>query len=683
MPRVISARHREAFARQLATYVAEQGLTRCLVLLHGGEPLLAGTETLVQFAKDIRGAVDSKTQVDFGIQTNGLLLTEGALDALEAANISVSLSLDGPREANDRHRVSRRGRRSSFDGALAALERLLLRPAIFSGVIAVIDPATRPETLFEFFERYRPPKLDFLLPDANYAAPPPERDQQPDLYKAWLIEAFDLWFDRYGHIPVRLFEVLLDALAGLPAHTDAFGLADISLLTIETDGTYHDLDVLKVTAEGLTQLGGSVLDTSIAQAAASERIEAHRRLLRRDGLCADCQACPEVEVCGGGSVPHRFSTNGNFNNPTVYCSEMLALIRHVRQRLRKALQDATPPPALVQCPSFDLEAFEVAEHAGPVMAELLRYAHRDRLAELDEAVNLLSQSSAADGGSDGSRTVLDKEQRDGLAMRPGVIAWQSVVRRLAKHGAVFAVDGTPLALDTNYVSRLAKRRSVDAGRLSLGEDDPWLRLPFGASIIFEPPSALAQCTRLTEEALAIIDRWRPAVSNELMAACRAVQFIRDPSAHPDKIVSFSDNSVPGALYVSVRKSTEWIDPYDLADSLLHEHRHQKLYLLERLIPLVEPTSMTVASPWREDPRPPSGLMHAVFVFIELRRFWLSVLADGPAGLQSRAKSQIAETNARLAEGITTLRKCPLTRAGGELLEILDRASQSQVMHLHK
>ena len=72
-------------------------------------------------------------------------------------------------------------------------------------------------------------------------------------------------------------------------------------------------------------------------------------------------------------------------------------------------------------------------------------------------------------------------------------------------------------------------------------------------------------------------------------ACRAIQFVRDPLAHPEKIVSFSDNSVPGARYGSVWQGDRLIDPYDLADSLVHEHRHQKLYLLERLAPTVEAT----------------------------------------------------------------------------------------------
>ena len=119
-----------------------------------------------------------------------------------------------------------------------------------------------------------------------------------------------------------------------------------------------------------------------------------------------------------------------------------------------------------------------------------------------------------------------------------------------------------------------------------------------------------------------------------------------------------------------------IDSYDLADSLIHEHRHQKLYLLERQKPTVEPTSLVVPSPWREDPRPPSGLLHAVFVFVELQRFWSYVHDRGPARLSNRAANQLRDTNSRLAQAFLTLENCPLTPTGGELLEVLRTAAVS-------
>ena len=118
-----------------------------------------------------------------------------------------------------------------------------------------------------------------------------------------------------------------------------------------------------------------------------------------------------------------------------------------------------------------------------------------------------------------------------------------------------------------------------------------------------------------------------------------------------------------------------IDAYDLADSLLHEYRHQKLYLLERLAPMVEPTNLKVDSPWREDLRPPSGLFHAVFVFVELRRFWKYVRSLELDRMKMRAENQLMDTDARLKEAFRTLAGCPLTATGRALAAVLRAGAQ--------
>jgi len=109
----------------------------------------------------------------------------------------------------------------------------------------------------------------------------------------------------------------------------------------------------------------------------------------------------------------------------------------------------------------------------------------------------------------------------------------------------------------------------------LGRKTRGCALLLGPAIYFENEEVAAQARPVVAQALEIIERWRPALASEIRKACRAIQFVRDPTAHPDKIVSFSDNVVPGALFVSVIQEGGLIDPYDLADSLVHEHRHQK------------------------------------------------------------------------------------------------------------
>lgn len=667
MPRLLSETDRAALAARIASYVRSAGLTRCAVIFHGGEPLLAGPSTIVAFGEHLRATLPSTCALDIGLQTNGLLLTEEAIAMLERADIAVSLSLDGPAWVNDLHRTSRKGR-SSFERAYAALQRLRTHPTVFSGVIAVIDPRVPPQELLEFFSREQVPKLDFLLPDAHHDLPPPGRADLPMRYKDWLLEAFDLWLDRYPHLQIRTFEALLDACAGLPSGTDAFGLGDVSLLTVETDGTYHDLDVLKVVGDGATQLAGSVRDTPIADVAASPAIDAHRQHLKLEGLSATCRECPHVQVCGGGSLPHRYGA-GSYNHPSIYCGELFALISHVKGRLQRALATPTAERA-TPCFAVDLADFEYAERSGGIIERLWQessdYHARALLKMLD--------GQAATQAVSALRS-LTPERFAGIAVRPGAVAWRLANERMQSGRSVLAIDGTELGPDAGYLAFLAGEAMPISPRIRIGESDAWLRAPFGGSVIFESPDITERARPLAHEALAIIQRWRPGLARELAGICSDVQFVRDPAAHPDKIVSFSDNSVPGALYVSVRQNGRMIDAHDLADSLIHEHRHQKLYLLERVVPLVASTTKRVKSPWRDDLRPPSGLLHAIFVFVELRRFWWFVLREGSVDMRDRARNQLADTDRHLAEGFATLRECPLTAAGTELAVILEHEAK--------
>jgi uncharacterized protein len=673
MPPLMSAENRSQFAERLGSYVKEIGLTRCAVIFHGGEPLLAGAEVLTAFAAEIRAGTTAK--VDISLQTNGLLLDDAALDAFEAADIGVSLSIDGPRLANDRHRTSRRGR-SSFDKAFTALQRLIRRPKTFAGVISVIDPAIPPTELLAFFDEHRPPKLDFLLPDAHHLRAPAGRDQDQALYERWMIQAFDLWLDRYPHLPVRTFEALLDSVSGLPSGTDAFGLGDVSLISIETDGSYHDLDVLKVTREGATRLTGTVSDTPIAAVAMSPPILAHRALLQTTGLCETCQACPVVAICGGGSLPHRYGPEG-FNHPTIYCREMLALIEHVQERLAALI-----PTPNVEASSLlrttDLSHFDLAEHATNLMDVLCGDAEHAAREAFDWALRAIKPTNGAGALALAQIEQLSDAARSDLASRPGAVAWRQAFEAQAAGRAVYAVDGTAIRADAGYLLELLAQPSADSFGFRTGDADRWLRAPFGNAIQFEGGTTAERARPLVREALAIIGRWRPALLTEMRQACRAIQFVRDPLAQADKIVSFSDNSVPGALYVSVMQGDGLIDAYDLADSLVHEHRHQKLYLLERQAPTVEPTAMLVRSPWREDLRPPSGLLHAVFVFVELRRFWTFVRDSGPSRLHNRAVNQLQDTEQNLLRAFETLETCPLTEVGRQLVSILKAAEAGEL-----
>ncbi|HZC82276.1 MAG TPA: hypothetical protein VE222_11305, partial [Nitrospiraceae bacterium] len=103
-------------------------------------------------------------------------------------------------------------------------------------------------------------------------------------------------------------------------------------LVIDTDGSIEASDVLKVCFEGAAESGLNVLTSDFDSMQNASPLVAQ---LLREGipLCSQCQRCEELAICGGGKVPHRYSNSRGFDNPTVWCPDMLKLIGHIRPRV--------------------------------------------------------------------------------------------------------------------------------------------------------------------------------------------------------------------------------------------------------------------------------------------------------------------------------------------------------------
>jgi uncharacterized protein len=668
MPSVLSPENRKTLAERLGEYAREAQLDQCLIIFHGGEPLLVGVERLVEIARMIKSEIPAHTKLYFSLQTNGTLLTREKLDVLAKEDIGVSLSLDGPQEANDLHRLNRKGN-SSFEKVLQAFHLLKEYPKTFTGVIGVIDPRVSPREILSFFAELNPPQLDLLLPDANYLNPPPLRDQNPNIYVDWLIELFNIWYDEYPELQMRYFEGLLAAITGLPSQTDAFGLGDVSLLSIETDGFYHDLDVLKITEEGKSSLEMHLKDASILEAIASPKIAAHRQLLSLEGLSESCKVCPEVKVCGGGAIPHRYDKNG-FNNPTIYCREMLSLISHVRRRLIEsvALNNNTH---LKIAPRPGFEELKVLnyEKASPENLELKKVYDQWSHEATEKFIKMLHYVSGLDSDLKDLQQKIEALSADKikkLAKKPATLLWMKVLEQHQMGLKLYDIEGKIINPDPAYLLYIYENHQWEG--FEIHHTDYWLRCPFGNSIIFEEEAIRDEGLALVENSLKIIEELDPDIRQEIEMISPYIQFIRDPSAHPDKVVSFSDNIVPGALYVGIRQKKGFIDPYDLADSIIHEHRHQKLYLLEQFVPVVTSDTPLISSPWRKELRPVSGVYHGAFVFHQLKKYWQLVYQKREGELQKKAKSQMDFSGKSLAEAIETLQTSPITTAGRTILD---------------
>ncbi|MFE9288389.1 FxsB family cyclophane-forming radical SAM/SPASM peptide maturase [Streptomyces olivaceus] len=329
----------DATAVRIAEHATRHALRDLALVLHGGEPLLAGASTLAAFVARVRERVPAGSQVHATVQTNATLLTPERLAVLADGGIRVGISLDGGTAAHNRRRVDHAGRPSwpaAARGARLVADRF---PASYAGVLAVVDPALDPVETYESLLALRPPVLDLLLPHGNWSVRPPGLSGVR--YGDWLCAVFDRWWAAgQRETRVRLFEECLALLLGLPAATEALGLAPFGAVVVETDGSIEQVDSLKSAYPGAARTGLDVFGNTFDEALRHPGVAA--RQAGAESLAEQCRACPLLRVCGGGHYAHRYRAGHGFQNPSVYCADLQRFIRHVAARLAAA---AVPGPS--------------------------------------------------------------------------------------------------------------------------------------------------------------------------------------------------------------------------------------------------------------------------------------------------------------------------------------------------
>jgi uncharacterized protein len=355
-PRLMSSDTVAAVLSRVAAYCREQDLHEVTFIFHGGEPLLAGPEFFRQFVAKAAAVLGDDVAPAFALETNGTLITADWLDLFHELGINFGISLDGTPALHDAHRVDHSGR-GSYARVRRAIDTVLADrrcDALFGGVLTVIDLAADPVGLYDHYREIGLGRCDFLLPDGTYDHPPPLRptDDPGTPYADWLIAIFDTWFDNEDTtLSIRFFEEIIGLLFAATPGTDALGGGRNGLLVIETDGGIEPVDVLKICGPAFTKLDLNVHRNDIRDACAADLVRAYQQ--GSGALCEACRACPVVSICGGGYLPHRYSSVNGFANPSIYCRDLMKLITHIRDRVLATIPAATRQKLGLQALSFE------------------------------------------------------------------------------------------------------------------------------------------------------------------------------------------------------------------------------------------------------------------------------------------------------------------------------------------
>jgi HEXXH motif-containing protein len=165
----------------------------------------------------------------------------------------------------------------------------------------------------------------------------------------------------------------------------------------------------------------------------------------------------------------------------------------------------------------------------------------------------------------------------------------------------------PIAGEPSLLLRVASLELCDAEYLPLLAPDT----PLAAALAAVLGSSLA-VIRLVDAGVA--DRMRSLIGFYVPLA----------TPEPKNHHSFSLSRQIGVIYLS-----EAYHDLRLAEALIHEYHHNELYLLMEVEPLLEERPGELFySPWRADPRPLTGLLHALHVFTGVVDFYRRAEAVG-------------------------------------------------------
>jgi len=328
-PRRMSAEVADHAAFRIGEHARSHRMISVDLILHGGEPLLAGPALISRLVGNTRAEVGPDIRVNAIIQTNAVGLDDSYLRLFRDLDVQVGVSLDGGYEAQNRHRRFRSGR-GSYPAVMDGLFRLRRAEFnhLFNGLLCTVDLRNDPIETYQALADLMPPRVDFLLPHGTWTAPPPGRvpEATDAPYADWLIEIFDFWYQNPA-ISVRLFEEIMNLILGGASSAEMVGLAPTRILVIETDGAIEQGDSLKIAFHGAPRTGLHVATDALDSALLLPGIIA--RQLGSRALSAQCRDCRIHKICGGGLYAHRYRSGSGFYNPSVYCPDLMRLIEHI------------------------------------------------------------------------------------------------------------------------------------------------------------------------------------------------------------------------------------------------------------------------------------------------------------------------------------------------------------------
>ena len=271
---------------------------------HGGEPTILGLDYFRTITALQRRHQPPGSQILNGMQTNGTLLDEDWCRFLSEENFSVGLSLDGPKDIHDRHRLTRGGKpthRQTMRGY-----ELLKKHAVPTDILCVVnaDNVSYPSRVYSFFKEIDASYVSFLPlvePDFDSPSSVSSLTSTPEAWGSFLCAVFDEWVDKdIGTIKVQIFEEASRTAFNLEHSLCIFRPTCGDIPVVEFNGDFYSCDHFVDPAHHLGNIRKTPLVELLESPAQKAFGQAKQKTLPR--YCLECEV---LSMCNGECPKNR------------------------------------------------------------------------------------------------------------------------------------------------------------------------------------------------------------------------------------------------------------------------------------------------------------------------------------------------------------------------------------------
>jgi uncharacterized protein len=310
---------------------------------HGGEPTLLGLDYFHKIVELQRKHQPPQCRVINGIQTNGTLIDEEWCRFLAAEGFAVGISMDGPQEMHDTHRLTKGGK-PTHSQAMRGYE-LLRKHRIACDILCVVHAhnVNHPTEVYGFFKEINAIHIGFLPlvePQPNTEGEVSSSSVPSEAFGTFLCAIFDEWLNQdIGQVKVQIFEEAAGTALGQEHTLCIFKKTCGDVPVLEHNGDFFACDHF-VDREHLL---GNIRETPFVDLLESPTQRAFGKA-KWDTLPRYCLECEVLSLCHGGCPKDRILRTPDGENGLNYlCAGYKRFFTHCRPFITELSALRQPP----------------------------------------------------------------------------------------------------------------------------------------------------------------------------------------------------------------------------------------------------------------------------------------------------------------------------------------------------